>query len=94
MSATHWGMVFTLLTGLAAGAAATAWDDRQIAMAVGATLLLQVLAMVSFLLGSRRRKAVQAINSDDASKNQLTAAPPADTMIAPHTDNNQTGIET
>lgn len=74
MSATHRGMVFTLLTGLAAGAAATAWDDRQIAMAVGATLLLQVLAMVSFLLGSRRRKAVQAINSDDASKNQLTAA--------------------
>lgn len=55
MSSTHWGMVFTLLTGLAAGAAATAWDERQIVVAVGATLLFQGLAMACFLLGSRRR---------------------------------------
>lgn len=94
MSATHWGMVFTLLTGLAAGAAATAWDDRQIAVAVGATLLFQGLAMVSFLKGSRLRRSTRSINCDDVRKNQLTAAPLANTMIAPHTDNNQTGIET
>ena len=93
MSATHWGIVFTLLTGLAAGTAATAWNDRQIAVAISATLLFQVLAIVSFLLGSRQRHASQPISSD-ARKNQLTAASPVDTMIAPHTDNNQTGIET
>lgn len=94
MSATHWGIVFTLLTGLAAGAAATTWDGRQVALAVGATLVFQTLAIVCFLLGSRQQRRKQHVASDDVRKNQLTAASPVDTMIAPHTDNNQTGIET
>jgi hypothetical protein len=92
MSATHWGMVFTLLTGVAAGAAATAWDDRQIALAVGATLIIQILAIACFLLGSRRQQ--KNITSEDARKNGLTPLPLVDTMVAPNTDNNQTGIET
>lgn len=68
MSATHWGMTFTLLTGLADGAAATAWDDRQIVVAVGATVLFQGLAILSFLLGSRRRRFTRSVGHVDPQK--------------------------
>jgi hypothetical protein len=61
-------MVFTLLTGLAAGAAATAWDERQIVIAAGATLLFQGLAILTFLLGSRRKRSARPIRQDDPQK--------------------------
>lgn len=93
MSATYWGMVLTTLTGFAAGAAATAFDERHMLIAVVATLAFQSLAIVSFLHGARRHREKQRISNKDDHENRLTAVSPDDTMIAPHTDNNQTGIE-
>ncbi len=94
MNATQWGLVLTLLTGFAAGAAATALDERQMLVAVVGTLTLQVLAIAAFLRGARRRHPKRHRGRADAHENRLTATAPANTMTAPHTDNNQTGNET
>lgn len=86
MSATHRGLIFTMLTGLTAGATATAWDERQMLLGISATAVLQVAAIACFLVGSRHRRTV----AQDGRKNPLTPTPPVATMTAPHTDNKRT----
>jgi hypothetical protein len=94
MNATQWGLALTLLTGFAAGGAATAWDERHMLVAVVATLIFQTLAIVAFLRGARRRRPKRHLGHANAHENRLTATASLDTMIALHTDNNQTGNET
>jgi hypothetical protein len=92
MNATQWGLALTLLTGFAAGGAATALDERHMLVAVVVTLIFQTLAIVAFLRGARRPK--RHLGHANAHENRLTATSSVDTMTALHTDNNQTGNET
>lgn len=88
MSATHWGLILTALTGFAAGAAATAWAERQMLFGIAATAVLQVAAITCFLAGSRRHR--RHTGTQDGRKNPLTPMPPVATMTAPHTENKRT----
>lgn len=91
MSAMHWGLILTVLTGFAAGAAAMAWDARQVVIALAATVAFQIAAIACFLIGTQHRRKRTVIRG--SAKNPLTPPVRADTIPSHTPATTEQGIE-